>query len=360
MGEEVWLRVGEVARRTGLTVRTLHHYDATGLVTPSARSGNGYRAYSPDDLRRLLAVQQLKALGLSLDEIGAALDAGSTPAAVLAEHTDALEARILAEQELLQRLRRLAAGGLDDWGDVVAAIALTERLRDPDPTVRLRAALDAPHTAPLDDLLDELGRDPHDSVRETLTWAVVQRGADATAALVARLNDPAPLARLQYAHALSKLRDPAAVGPLVPLLDDPEPRVARKAAFALGQIGGAEAMRALAARLGTGDDEFRDAVTSALGKLGPDATGEVAGALEAADPRVREQAADVLATLADPAAVPALALRLDDPSDDVAFAAALALGATPGPAATVALERAQTAGDPRVRAVAQRFLAGRS
>lgn len=44
------LKVGELAQRTGLTVRTLHHYDSIGLLTPSARSDSGYRLYQRDDI----------------------------------------------------------------------------------------------------------------------------------------------------------------------------------------------------------------------------------------------------------------------------------------------------------------------
>jgi DNA-binding transcriptional MerR regulator len=46
-------RVSEVAALAGVSVRTLHHYDAIGLLAPSARSGAGYRLYSRDDLLRL-------------------------------------------------------------------------------------------------------------------------------------------------------------------------------------------------------------------------------------------------------------------------------------------------------------------
>jgi DNA-binding transcriptional MerR regulator len=45
--------VGEVARLAHVSVRTLHHYDDIGLLTPSGRSAAGYRLYSPADLRRL-------------------------------------------------------------------------------------------------------------------------------------------------------------------------------------------------------------------------------------------------------------------------------------------------------------------
>lgn len=50
MPEEMALRVGELARRTGLSVRTLHHYDDLGLLTPSGRSSGDHRLYSVADL----------------------------------------------------------------------------------------------------------------------------------------------------------------------------------------------------------------------------------------------------------------------------------------------------------------------
>jgi DNA-binding transcriptional MerR regulator len=47
------MRVGEVARATGLTVRALHHYDEIGLLVPSGRSDAGYRLYGEADVERL-------------------------------------------------------------------------------------------------------------------------------------------------------------------------------------------------------------------------------------------------------------------------------------------------------------------
>jgi MerR family transcriptional regulator, thiopeptide resistance regulator len=69
------LTVGQVAALTHLTVRALHHYDAIGLVTPSFRSGAGYRLYSDDDLRRLQQVLVFRELGFGLDEARALIDA---------------------------------------------------------------------------------------------------------------------------------------------------------------------------------------------------------------------------------------------------------------------------------------------
>src|SRR6478752_6178684 len=66
-------KVGELAERTGLTVRTLHHYDAMGLLSPSGRTdsahGAGHRLYNAADLAKLQQITSLKLLGFSLDQI---------------------------------------------------------------------------------------------------------------------------------------------------------------------------------------------------------------------------------------------------------------------------------------------------
>lgn len=67
------LKVGELARQSGLTIRALHHYDSIGLLTPSARSDAGYRLYNRADIARLHQIQALRGMGLSLAEIGALL-----------------------------------------------------------------------------------------------------------------------------------------------------------------------------------------------------------------------------------------------------------------------------------------------
>jgi DNA-binding transcriptional MerR regulator len=66
--------ISEVAQLAGVSVRTLHHYDEIGLLVPSARSENGYRRYSDDDVRRLSSVLVFKQLGFSLDAIERLLD----------------------------------------------------------------------------------------------------------------------------------------------------------------------------------------------------------------------------------------------------------------------------------------------
>ncbi len=82
--------VGELAKLTGLTVRTLHHYDEIGLCRPSERSAAGYRLYDEEDVLRLHQIVVLRQLGLPLDEISRALDEAPDRAALLRRHRTAL------------------------------------------------------------------------------------------------------------------------------------------------------------------------------------------------------------------------------------------------------------------------------
>ena len=68
------MNVGEVAALAGVTVRTLHHYDRIGLLSPSGRTTAGYRQYSPADLDRLHQVLLYRELGFPLEEVATLLD----------------------------------------------------------------------------------------------------------------------------------------------------------------------------------------------------------------------------------------------------------------------------------------------
>jgi DNA-binding transcriptional MerR regulator len=63
------MQIGEVAEKTGLSLRTIRYYEEVGLVTPSARSAGGFRLYSEADLSRLLLVRRMKPLDFSLEEM---------------------------------------------------------------------------------------------------------------------------------------------------------------------------------------------------------------------------------------------------------------------------------------------------
>ena len=67
-------QVKDVARLAGVSIRTLHHYDAIGLLVPGNRTAAGYRLYTDSDLFRLQQILIGRELGLSLEEIRQSLD----------------------------------------------------------------------------------------------------------------------------------------------------------------------------------------------------------------------------------------------------------------------------------------------
>ncbi|WP_193782702.1 MerR family transcriptional regulator [Streptomyces sp. E2N171] len=69
------MQIGEVAARTELSLRTIRHYEETGLVVPSARSQGGFRLYTETDVARLMVVRRMKPLGFTLDQMRDLLDA---------------------------------------------------------------------------------------------------------------------------------------------------------------------------------------------------------------------------------------------------------------------------------------------
>lgn len=75
MTGEAMRKIGEVAEATGLSIRTLRHYDDLGLVVPSGHTSGGFRLYTNDDVERLLLVRRMKPLGFSLERMRQFLDA---------------------------------------------------------------------------------------------------------------------------------------------------------------------------------------------------------------------------------------------------------------------------------------------
>ncbi len=358
--DDPWLTVGEVARHAGLSVRTLHHWDERGLLVPSGRSASDYRLYSPGDLRRLLQIQHLKSLGLSLDEVSTALDADDFDARdVLEDHIAEVEQRISAEQHLLRTLHALREPAQTGWREVLFAVAQAERLRHPEPHVRFRAALGSTSGVPLEDLVQQLAADPEPGVREVLTWAIARHGASALDALMPLLSHADPVVRAQAAHALSKVGDAAAVPMVIPLLSDPSPAVVAKAAQVLGRLGGECARQALVGALGSGHDAVHNAVVDALEQAGPGSMELLVPRLRDVEPRVRAAAAEALGLIGDPSAAPALAPLIEDVEATVRFEAVVALGQLPGHAAQAAIEEARVSSDDRLRHVAARWLRDR-
>src|ERR1700704_3949044 len=105
--------VGAVAALTGISVRTLHHYDPSGLVVPSVRTPAGYRGYTDADIERLHFVLVYRSVGMPLEEIRALLDDSSADVLehlqhqhdVLLEQAERLQQTIKAVEELMDAHR---------------------------------------------------------------------------------------------------------------------------------------------------------------------------------------------------------------------------------------------------------------
>jgi DNA-binding transcriptional MerR regulator len=121
------LKVGELASRTGLTVRTLHHYDTMGLLKPSARTEAGYRLYNRDDIARLHAIQALRQVGMPLAEIAGLLAGNGEPlSATIQRQLLALDRQVARANELRTQLvllqSRLAEGDEPDMGNWLSVL----------------------------------------------------------------------------------------------------------------------------------------------------------------------------------------------------------------------------------------------
>ena len=97
-------KVGELATATGLTVRTLHHYDEIGLLVPSERTGSGHRLYSGADVTKLYRIAALRDLGMSLEDIGRWFEQGDDPAKLVRRHLEKVQRQLDLNERLRDRL----------------------------------------------------------------------------------------------------------------------------------------------------------------------------------------------------------------------------------------------------------------
>ncbi|MFJ4716882.1 MerR family transcriptional regulator [Streptomyces sp. NPDC088785] len=117
------MQIGEVAARTELSLRTIRHYEDTGLVIPSARSQGGFRLYTEADVARLMVVRRMKPLGFTLDEMRDLLAA--------TDRLDAGEALTGAERaHLLDRVRHFEGAAQRRVADLRIQLARAEEFAD--------------------------------------------------------------------------------------------------------------------------------------------------------------------------------------------------------------------------------------
>ncbi|TQM33059.1 HEAT repeat domain-containing protein [Nocardia bhagyanarayanae] len=286
--------IGEVARRSGVSARMLRHYDALGLVRPTGRTVGGYREYSAEDIRRIFHVEGLRSLGLSLRQIGSALDdPGFTPSALVGDLIRKTEARLNREQELLERLRMVDTAEPASWQDVARVVELLHGLTSPSAARRQQAVL-APAedlAMPAELLVEAVLTESDPNVAGALRWALTRAGGDGVASLTPAMSSENADIRRRAVLALAELPGDEATAVLTDALEDRDPTIRRHAALALGARGVTRAVPALVGTVVEGPNDVEAA--EILGTLAYDP--------EWADRIISAMAAELAAPTADSA-----------------------------------------------------------
>lgn len=149
------LKVGELARRTGLTVRTLHHWDQIGLLVPSRHTAAGHRLYTAVDLQRLHRIRSLRLLGFALEEIRGLLEREENSlAGLIRRQITQLDGQIAAAHQLKQRLEKLA-----DRFETAEELSVDELIRSLETMDMYEKYFDAEQRATLAQRRAELGEE---------------------------------------------------------------------------------------------------------------------------------------------------------------------------------------------------------
>ncbi|GLX00272.1 HEAT repeat domain-containing protein [Microtetraspora sp. NBRC 16547] len=259
--------IGDVARRSGVSARMLRHYDSLGLVRPTGRTEAGYREYSSEDIRRIFHVESLRSLGLSLREVGRALDdPGFTPSELVDDLIRQTRERIAGETELLTRLRRVGAAEPADWEDVLQIVALLQALGSESAGKRQRAALSSVEEVPVpvEALVEAALSETDPNVAGALRWALAQSGDAGLAPLAEGLGSPVAEVRKRAIQSIAEISNGEATALLQDALTNADIVVRRCAALALGARGVADAVPTLVDMIvkGTNDVDAADALSA--------------------------------------------------------------------------------------------------
>ncbi|MFE2752626.1 HEAT repeat domain-containing protein [Actinosynnema sp. NPDC059335] len=322
--------IGEVARRSGVSTRMLRHYDALGLVRPTGRTVGGYREYSPEDIRRIFHVESLRSLGLSLKQVGRALeDPGFTPSALVGDLIRWVEERLARDRELLERLRAIDASAPTGWPDVLRTVELLQGLTSTSAARRQQAALARPEggAVPAEVLAEAVLAEEDPNVAGALRWALARSGGDGGPALAAGLRSADVDVRRRAVVAIAGMAEgPAGTAVLVEALADPDPAVRGHAALALGGRGVTAAVPALVDMVvrGRNDVDAAEALAALCRDRGcaDRVTAALVDALAAhAEPAVRIRLIQALVELPGTAAREAVRRLADDADPAVALVA---------------------------------------
>lgn len=302
--------IGEVSRRSGVSVRMLRHYDSVGVVSPTGRTAGGYREYSPDDLRRLFHAESLRTLGLSLDDARRALDEPDfAPSELVSDLIGLTRARITAERELLTTLERVHASTPARWGDVLRIVTLLRGLESEFGARRQQAILSHGEQAPLpvEALTAATLAEDDPNVAGALRWSLARASGGGVTGLAAGLDSPVVAVRRRAIAAIAAIPSDEATTVLCRALGDADDTVRDRAALALGARGSAAAIPVLLTLVVEGRRDVEAAET--LGRLTPEsaAAADIVSALRAGldatdEPTVRLRITQALAEIPGDAA----------------------------------------------------------
>ncbi|GHF60476.1 transcriptional regulator [Kitasatospora xanthocidica] len=330
--------IGDVARRSGVSARMLRHYESLGLVRPSTRTDSGYREYSGENIRRIFHIESLRSLGLSLSDVGRALDdPGFAPSELVDDLIRRTMERIAAETELLTRLRRIGAAEPAGWEEVLRTVSLLQALESGSAGARQRAALSAAEgdPVPAEALAEAALGESDPNVAGALRWALAQAGEEAPALLAKGLGSPSAEVRERAVRSIAEIPTAGATALLRDALTGPDPVVRGHAALALGTRGVAEAVPTLIDMIveGRNDADAADALSALAGdpasadRIATGLVARLAGAAAgAAGPPARRRLTQALADIPGGTATRALEELSSDEDRAVALTAAYVLG----------------------------------
>ncbi|MEU1481241.1 MerR family transcriptional regulator [Streptomyces sp. NPDC005760] len=269
--------IGELAQRTGLTVKTIRFYSDRGIVAPADRTHAGYRRYAPEAVSHLALVRTLRELGLGLDMIRRVMDQELTLGEVAAEHAAALDVQIS-----ILRLRRavlMAAAGREPTPEEMELMhqlaTLTEGERRHLMNDFLDTVFDGPHggshyAAARRSMTPELPDNPTDEqVRAWVELAELSLDPDFRASVrrltedhAAGLPDGAPIPPRPDVVAIARdLVGPAVasgISPEAPQADSVVAALTAQCALAYGRADDSELHRWMLHRLESAGDPRRD------------------------------------------------------------------------------------------------------
>ncbi|MFJ5269827.1 MerR family transcriptional regulator [Streptomyces sp. NPDC088358] len=277
MDGDTYYSIGELARRTGLTVKTVRFYSDRGIVAPTDRSPAGYRLYNIDAVARLDLVRTLRELGLGLPVIRKVVDRELSLSEVAAAHAEAL-----AVQIRVLRLRRAVLTAVAERGSTPEETELMHRLAQLSEDERrqligdfLDAAFggldaDPAFAGVIRSMTPELPDDPE--AEQVQAWvelaemslesdfrAALRRMAEDQAAEQVRSDTMGP--RRDIAAAVRDQAGPALIAGIDPASPQADPVVAAFTAYyayLLGRPDSVELRRRLATRLESVNDPRRE------------------------------------------------------------------------------------------------------